>query len=115
MSSNLQTVIYPVRDLDRAKTLFDGLLGGVEPVMDEPYYVQFSVGGLEVGLDPHGHQKGMTGPVGYWTVTDIKRSLTELVRAGAEEVQGVSDVGGGRLIASVRDSDGNVIGLIQQS
>ncbi|MGS0687804.1 VOC family protein [Nakamurella sp. GG22] len=113
MSSKLQTVIYPVRDLDSAKALFSGLLGE-QPVMDQPYYVQFSVGGLELGLDPHGHQKGMTGPVSYWTVSDIKQSLAALVEAGAEEVQGVSDVGGGRLIASVKDSDGNVIGLMQQ-
>jgi hypothetical protein len=46
------------------------------------YYVQFRVGGLEVGLDPHGHQKGMTGPIGYWAVGDIKQSLAELVEAG---------------------------------
>jgi hypothetical protein len=33
--------------------------------------------------------------------------------AGAEAQQVVKDVGGGKLIASVNDSDGNVIGLIQ--
>lgn len=55
----------------------------------------------------------MTGPVGYWQVDDITSSVTALLDAGAEAQQEVTDVGGGKLIASVRDADGNVIGLIQ--
>jgi len=112
VTAGLKTVIYPVKDLDQAKTLYTTLLGGVEPVMDEPYYVQFNLADLEVGLDPHGHSKGMTGPVGYWQVDDIKQTVAQLVGAGAEEQQAVSDLGG-RLIATVRDADGNIIGLIQ--
>lgn len=49
MTPDLRTVIYPVKDLAQAKTLWGALLG-LEPVMDEPYYVQFK----EIGLDPHG-------------------------------------------------------------
>lgn len=112
MTAGLKTVIYPVKDLASAKTLFGALLG-VEPSMDEAYYVHFDVAGQEVGLDPHGHSKGMTGPVGYWHVDDIKESVQQLLDAGAQEQQAVSEVGGGRLIASVTDADGNVIGLIQ--
>jgi predicted enzyme related to lactoylglutathione lyase len=55
----------------------------------------------------------MTGPVGYWHVDDIKESLELLLDAGAEAQQAIRDVGGGKLIASVKDPDGNVIGLIQ--
>ena len=55
----------------------------------------------------------MTGPVGYWHVDDIKESLALLLDAGAEMQQAISDVGGGKLIASVKDADGNAIGLIQ--
>jgi predicted enzyme related to lactoylglutathione lyase len=83
--------------------------------MDEAYYVAFSVGGQDVGLDPHGHSQGMTGPVGYWHVDDIKNSMKLLVNAGAQAQQEVKEVGGGKLIASVKDADGNVIGLIQSS
>jgi len=43
--------------------------------MDQAYYVQFDVADQNVGLDPDGHRKGMTGPVGYWHVDDIKESL----------------------------------------
>jgi predicted enzyme related to lactoylglutathione lyase len=111
VTSGIRTVIYPVKDLVQAKTLF-GKLSGVEPVMDEAYYVQFNVGDQEIGLDPRGHSKGMTGPVGYWHVDDVQESLKQLLDAGAEVQQAVSDVGGGRQIASVKDADGNVIGLV---
>ena len=71
--------------------------------------------GQDVGLDPHGHSQGMTGPVGYWHVDDIKNSMKLLLNAGAQAQQEVKDVGGGKLIASVKDADGNIIGLIQSS
>jgi predicted enzyme related to lactoylglutathione lyase len=108
----MRTVIYPVHDLEAAKAVFGATLG-VEPVMDQPYYVQYVVNGLEIGLDPHGHQKGMTGPVGYWEVDDIETSFKALLAAGATEQAPVKDVGNGRLIASATDADGNTIGLVQ--
>jgi predicted enzyme related to lactoylglutathione lyase len=49
----------------------------------------------------------------YYQVDDIRQSLQLLVDAGAETIQDIRDVGGGRLIASVRDEDGNIIGLLQ--
>ncbi|REK87391.1 glyoxalase [Streptomyces inhibens] len=112
MSEGLETITYPVKDLAAAKALFSKLLG-VEPYMDEPYYVGFRAGGVDLGLDPNGHRKGLTGPVGYWRVEDIERSLKQLTDAGAETVQEVQDVGGGKRIASVKDADGNPIGLVQ--
>src|SRR5215208_7894695 len=71
MTEGVKTIMYPVRDLANAKTLY-GKLVGVEPCMDEAYYVGFNVGGQDIGLDPHGHSKGMTGPVTYWHVDDIE-------------------------------------------
>jgi predicted enzyme related to lactoylglutathione lyase len=112
MAAGLRTVIYPVKDLARAKAMFTALLG-TAPSMDEPYYVQFGAGDQEVGLDPNGHGKGMTGPVGYWHVDDIEGALARLLATGAEAQQPVTDVGGGRRIATVLDPDGNVIGLLQ--
>jgi hypothetical protein len=60
----MKTVIYPVEDIAAAKQIYSTLLG-VEPYMDEVYYAGFAVEGQDVGLDPNGHAKGMTGPVGY--------------------------------------------------
>ncbi|WDM13023.1 glyoxalase [Streptomyces lavenduligriseus] len=112
MAAGLQTIIYPVKDLNRAKALFGALLG-VEPYADEPYYVGYKAAGQDVGLDPSGHAKGMTGPVPYWHVTDLRERLAALLAAGAELLQDAQDVGGGRLIAFVKDPDGNHLGLLQ--
>jgi predicted enzyme related to lactoylglutathione lyase len=108
----IRTVIYPVQDIVRAKPLYRRLLG-VEPYMDEAYYVGFAVGDQDIGLDPNGHSAGMTGPIGYYHVDDIEQSLRGRLDAGAQLQQPLQDVGGGKRIASVRDADGNVIGLIQ--
>src|SRR5205814_5040709 len=86
MDQGFSVVIYPVSDLAQAKTLYRTLLE-VEPYVDEAYYVGFRVGDLEIGLDPHGHHNGMTGPVGYWPVTDIQHSLQLLLGAGAQQPQ----------------------------
>jgi predicted enzyme related to lactoylglutathione lyase len=112
MTEGTQTIIYPVKDIARSKKLFSNLLG-VAPTMDEAYYVGFNIGGQDIGLDPNGHTRGMAGPIGYWHVDDIRKTLHSLLDAGAQTQQEVADVGGGKLIASVKDADGNIIGLIQ--
>ena len=109
MNQGVTTVVYPVKDLVKAKALFSALLG-VEPYADAPYYVGYKVGGQDIGLDPNGHKQGMTP---YYQVDDIKQSLQALLNAGATSVQDVTDVGGGKLIAVVKDTDGNIIGLTQ--
>jgi predicted enzyme related to lactoylglutathione lyase len=107
----MKTVIYPVTDIAAAKQLFGQLLG-VAPYADTPYYVGFRIDGQEVGLDPNGHKEGMTA---YWHVDDINKSLEVVLAAGATSLEPVRDVGGGRLIASVKDADGNIIGLLQEA
>jgi predicted enzyme related to lactoylglutathione lyase len=109
MNQGMKTVIYPVTDINRAKQFYTTLLG-IEPFMDSEYYVGFQIGEQQIGLDPNGHKEGMTG---YFEVSDIRGSLQALVDAGAQILQEVTDVGGGRLIASVKDVDGNIIGLQQ--
>ncbi len=111
MSEGIKTVIYPVTDLAKAKAMFSAVLGQA-PSMDKPYYVGFRVNGQDIGLDPHGHR---SGAVGYFHVADIKATLQALLEAGAEIDAELKDVGGGRLIASVKDSDGNLIGLLQEA
>ncbi len=109
MNQGVRTVIYPVKDIARAKELFRHLLG-IEPYADAPYYVGFKVDNQDIGLDPNGHKEGVTA---YFHVDDIKNSMQSLVDAGAKVIQEIKDVGGGRLIASVKDENGNIIGLIQ--
>ena len=66
MIHGVKTIIYPVKDLARAKKVYSALLGAIEPSMDQPYYVGFNVGGQDIGLDPNGHSQGMTGPLAYF-------------------------------------------------
>jgi predicted enzyme related to lactoylglutathione lyase len=112
MKQGIQLVVFPVKDVGQAKALYRKLLG-VAPYADYPYYVGFRTGDQEIGLDPNGHAKGMTGPIGYVEVDDIRGRLRSLLQAGARERQGVTDVGGGKLIAWLEDADGNLIGLQQ--
>jgi predicted enzyme related to lactoylglutathione lyase len=112
MNNGITTIIYPVKDVEQAKKLFNALLG-TAPIMDEAYYVGYQVNGQDIGLDPHGHKQGMTGPLAFYNVSDIKQSLQALLDNGAQVQQDVKDVGGGKLVASVKDADGNPIGLIQ--
>jgi predicted enzyme related to lactoylglutathione lyase len=109
MNPATRLLVYPVKDLARSKTLYGELLG-VEPYADAPYYVGFKTGDVEIGLDPHGRSGG---PIAYWEVTDIRARLRQLLDAGALADQDVKDVGGGLLIATVKDSDGNTLGLRQ--
>ena len=112
MNQGIKITIYPVKDIAQAKALYDKLLG-VEPYMNEPYYVGYNVNGQDIGLDPNGYKKGMTGPINYYHVEDIKSSLQALLDGGAQLLQDVKDVGAGKLIASVKDADSHVIGLVQ--
>lgn len=112
MTSGMKTILYPVNDLAEAKKLYGALLG-VAPVVDEPYYVGYNVDGQDIGLDPNGHSRGMTGSLGYWHVDDINTTLAAVLAAGGEQHHAITDVGGGKLIATVKDVDGNLIGLLQ--
>ena len=55
----------------------------------------------------------MTSPVAYWHVSDIEAKLAEVTAAGAAVQESPHDVGGGRLVATFTDPDGNVLGLVQ--
>lgn len=114
MSTGVNIFIYPVQNLERAKAVFGALLGAA-PNIDSPYYVQFDIGDQKLGLDPNGHARGFSGSVGYWEVEDVNARFQELLAAGATEHEAPRDVGNGSLIASVKDADGNVIGIIQPS
>ena len=111
-TEGIKTVLHPVSDLAKAKPVYTALLG-VEPEHDASYYVGYEVAGQHIGLVPGGAQQGMTSPVAYWHVPDIEAKLAEVTAAGATVKEPVRDVGGGRLVATITDPDGNVLGLLQ--
>ena len=111
-TQGIKTVLHPVSDLAAAKAVYTALLG-VPPQADAPYYVGYDAAGQHIGLVPGGGPQGMTSPVAYWHVPDIEAKLAEVTAAGATVKEPARDVGGGRLVATVTDPDGNVLGLLQ--
>jgi predicted enzyme related to lactoylglutathione lyase len=111
-TQGIRTVLHPVTDLDAAKKLYTALLG-MPPTTDSPYYVGYVAEGQQIGLVPGGGEQGMTGPVAYWHVADIEAKLAEVTAAGGTVKESPRDVGGGRLVATFTDPDGNVLGVLQ--
>ena len=111
-TQGIKTVLHPVSDLAAAKAVYGALLG-VPPQTDTEYYVGFEAAGQQIGLVPGGGPQGMTSPVAFRHVPDIEAKLTEVTAAGATVKEPAHDVGGGRLVATVTDPDGNVLGLLQ--
>ncbi|MDQ6718121.1 MAG: VOC family protein [Gemmatimonadota bacterium] len=110
----LRTVIYRVPDLDRAKAWYSEVFG-VQPYFDQPYYVGFSIGGFELGLDPD-MSEGSAGPggsVAYWGVSNIDSALLAFARNGGAVRSEPREVGEGIKVGSVTDPFGNVLGLIE--
>ncbi len=114
MLQGLRTVVYSVRDLDRAKEWYSSVLG-FGPYFDEPFYVGFDVGGFELGLQPDDADapRDSVGGVAYWGVADADNALERLLELGATEHSDVQDVGEGIRLATVLDSEGNVFGIIE--
>ena len=108
-TEGIKTVLHPVSDLARAKAVYSALLG-VPPQSDSSYYVGFEAAGQQIGLVP---SSDMASPVAYWHVPDIEAKLAEVTAAGAAVKEAPRNVGGGRLVATFTDPDGNVLGLIQ--
>jgi predicted enzyme related to lactoylglutathione lyase len=108
---SITIVLNPVTDLEKAKTVYTALLG-TPPQADSPYYVGYDVGGQHIGLV---RNSDMTSPVAYWQVADIDAKVAELTAAGATVKEAAHEVGPGRRVATVTDSDGNVLGVVQDS
>src|SRR6476469_9535669 len=111
-TQGIKTVLHPVSDLEAAKKVYTALLG-IAPQADSSYYVGYEAEGQHIGLVPGGGPQGMTSPVAYWHVPDIEAKLAEVNAAGASVREPAHDVGGGRLVATVADPDGNVLGRLQ--
>ena len=111
-TEGFKIILHPVSDMDAAKQVYTALLG-TEPASDSPYYVHYETAGQQIGLVLNGGPQGMTSPVAYWHVPDIEAKLAEVTAAGGKLKDPARDVGGGRLVATVTDPDGNVLGLFQ--
>lgn len=109
----LRTVIYYVKDIEKAKAWYTAVLGKA-PYFDHPFYVGYNLGGFELGLHPASDKITWgTNTVAYWGVDDAHKAYEELVSKGGSEHEPVSDVGEGILVGAVKDPFGNIFGIIQ--
>lgn len=104
--AGFQTILIPATDLEASRDLYRDLLGA-EPTADSPYYVGSDVDGQHVGLVP-----GTTSVRPHLHVADMDEAVRRVTSAGGSVVEPAKDVGGGRLVAVVRDPAGGEIGLL---
>ncbi|MFN8415674.1 MAG: VOC family protein [Cytophagaceae bacterium] len=109
----LRTAIYRVADITAAKKWYTQAFE-TEPYFDEPFYVGFNIAGYELGLQPEVHPTTdkPDSVETYWGVEDINSEYQRFISLGATEYDTPREVGGGIVVAKVKDPWGNVIGLI---
>jgi predicted enzyme related to lactoylglutathione lyase len=110
----LRTTIYKVSDMEKAKKWYSDFLG-FEPYFDEPFYVGFNVAGYELGLQPEEEAQSTEkadSVITYWGVENVSESYQALINLGANLHEEPTDVGGGIIVASLKDPWDNIIGLI---
>ena len=110
----ISTAAYIVSDIDEAKKWYTKAFG-IKPYFDEPYYVGFNINGYELGLQPEEKKRSVKGDgaICYWAVRDVGAIFKRFVDAGAKINEKPNDVGGGVIVASVKDPWENIIGIIR--
>ncbi|KAA2244843.1 VOC family protein [Chitinophaga agrisoli] len=109
----LRTAIYQVGDITSAKEWYAEVFE-TQPYFDEPFYVGFEIGGYELGLQPEENpsRDKTESVVAYWGVDDVREVFDRFLTLGALEYEQPEEVGGGIIVAKVKDPWGNIIGLI---
>jgi predicted enzyme related to lactoylglutathione lyase len=109
----LRTAIYQVSDIEAAKKWYEKAFE-TAPYFDEPFYVGFDIGGFELGLQPEETPSldKTESVVAYWGVEDVEKEYNRLLTLGATAFETPREVGGGIIVAKVKDFWGNIIGLI---
>ena len=72
-----------MHDLQKAKALFSGLLGGVEPVLDQASTSSSTTTAPRSSSTHTG--KGLTGPVGYRQVPNVKQTIADVAKADRKD------------------------------
>ena len=108
----LRTTIYKVVDIEKATAWYSDFLG-IKPYFEELFYVGFNVAGYELGLQPdEKNEAKVDGVITYWGVKDVQEVYQNLLSCGAKSYEEPTEVGGGILVAAVKDPWDNVFGII---
>jgi catechol 2,3-dioxygenase-like lactoylglutathione lyase family enzyme len=114
MVKGLNTILCQVQDMNRACAFYRDVLG-LTPGTQTPYWSDFELGAVKLGLHPP-FASGYVRPAGGWIVGFEVESLLELRAALAEagiQAQDFHDVPGG-VIMDFADPDGNALEAIQR-
>jgi len=112
VTQDIKTVLHPVSGPAGAKAVCTALLD-VPPQTGGTSYVGFEAEGQHIRLVPGDAAQGIASPVASWHVPDLAVKPAGVTAAGATVKEPAHDVGGGRLVATVTDPDGNVLWLLQ--
>ena len=105
-------MIYKVHDIEKAKEWYSKAFLAA-PYFDEPFYVGYTIGGFELGLQPSAPGEHKAESVAaYWGVENVDEEYKRFVDLGAVENEPPQNVGGDVVVATVKDPWNNVIGLI---
>lgn len=113
MIQGIRTVIYYVKDLEKAKAWYTEVFGK-PPYFDKPYYVGFNIEGFELGLHPDSNGENFDNNIiAYWGVKDANGVYKEMIEKGCIANEPIVDVGEGILLGTVIDPAGSVFGIIE--
>ncbi|MDB5224157.1 MAG: bleomycin resistance protein [Chitinophagaceae bacterium] len=108
----LRTAIYKVPDIEKAKQWYTEAFHTV-PYFDMPFYVGFNIAGYELGLQPGESNEIKSENVEmYWGVNNVEDSYNRLLSLGATAHHPPQNVGEDIIVATVKDSWNNIIGII---
>lgn len=109
----LRTTIYKVADINSAKEWYAKAFE-TQPYFDEPFYVGFNIAGYELGLQPEENPtvEKADSVATYWGVNEVEPEFKRILELGATAHEQPEEVGGGIIVATVKDPWGNLIGLI---
>ena len=112
MNSGIHTVIYPVADLAGQGAV--PVPAGNRALRRRALLRRLPAGRPAVRPRPQRPPPGNDRPCTYYHVDDLEDLLRRLRDSGASQQGEVRDVGGGKLVVTLTDPDGNVFGLSQE-
>ncbi|HVT11141.1 MAG TPA: VOC family protein [Fimbriimonadaceae bacterium] len=113
MVKNVNTILCEVADMNRAVAFYRDLLG-LTPGVSSPFWSDFSVGGMRIGLHPP-FQGGMKEPSGGWILgieVDDLKALRAILEVAGTKCEDYHDIPGGSVM-DFHDLDGNPIQAMQ--
>lgn len=115
----------PADDIDRAKSFYHNSFGWETQDMPEfKYVIARTVAADEQGVPKEAgainggmfkRDPSMPHPQIYIDVTDIEQALKKVIEIGGEVVRGKTPVGEMGFVANFKDSEGNIVGLWQNT